>query len=110
MKRREFICLLGALPFASRAFGFSAVNYSKIVYPDKNGRLVYVPDENGNAIPDFSNCGYMGGGVKLPFVPERMSVAPGEGDAGPRIQAAIDKVSTMPLDRLVVPARWRRDG
>src|SRR5476651_868243 len=95
MKRREFIYLTAALPFAAKAFGFSPTDYSKIVYPGKDGKLVYVPDENGNTIPDFSNCGYMGGGVKLPDVPVQATVNPGEGDAGARIQAAIDKVSAM---------------
>ncbi len=98
MKRREFIYLAGALPFAAKAFGSSRADHSKIVYPGKDGKLVYVPDENGNTIPDFSNCGYMGGGVKLPDVPVRVTIEPGNGDAGPQIQAAIDKVSALPPD------------
>jgi hypothetical protein len=58
-----------------------------------------VPDENGNAIPDFSNCGYMGGGVKLPDVPVRATVSPGQCDSAESIQAAIDKVSAMSPDK-----------
>jgi len=99
MKRREFIYLLGALPFAAKALGSSPAVYSKLVYPSKDGKLVYTPDELGNTIPDFSNCGYMGGGVKLPDVPARVTVDPGEGEAGTRLQAAIDKVSMMPPDK-----------
>ena len=41
----------------------------------------------------------MGGGVKLPEVPERVTVAPADRDAGARIQAAIDKVSAMPAEK-----------
>ena len=37
-------------------------NYSKLVYPGSDGRLVYTPDEKGNIIPDFSHAGYRGGG------------------------------------------------
>lgn len=99
MKRREFIYLAGALPFAAKVLGFTPADYSKIVYPGKDGKLIYVPDENGNTIPDFSNCGYMGGAVKLPDVPVRATVGPGEGDAGSIIQAAIDKVSAMTPDK-----------
>jgi hypothetical protein len=95
MERREFIYLLGSLPLASTALGFSLPIFSKIVYPGKNGKLVYVSDENGNTIPDFSNCGYMGGGVKFPDVAVRETVALGQPDAGQAIQAAIDKVSAM---------------
>jgi hypothetical protein len=75
-----------------------APNYSRLVYPGKDGRLVYTPDERGNRIPDFSRCGYMGGGVALPDVPVRMEIAPEAGDATRRLQAAIDRVSALPLD------------
>ena len=51
-------------------------NHSKLVYPGPDGRLVYVPDEKGNIIPDFSHCGYMGGGVALPDVPVVLTVRP----------------------------------
>lgn len=102
MQRREFLHLLAAAaaPLSVMALDISPANYSKIVYPGKNGRLIYVPDEKGNTIPDFSNCGYMGGGVKLPTLPVRAVVAaPKEGDAGKSIQAAIDKVSKRPPDK-----------
>ena len=63
-----------------------------------NGRLVYATDILGNRIPDFSNCGYEGGGVTLPSVPVKATVSPVLGDAGERIQAAINEVSKLPLD------------
>ena len=39
------------------------------VYPGTDGRLVYVPDEQGNTIHDSSHAGYAGGGVPIPTVP-----------------------------------------
>ncbi|MDH7571641.1 MAG: hypothetical protein QHJ73_18845, partial [Armatimonadota bacterium] len=83
---------------AAPADGAEKAPHSKLVFPGKDGRLVYVPDEQGNTIPDFSHCGYGGGGLSIPQVPVRVTVTPGEGDDGARIQAAIDAVSALPLD------------
>ncbi len=99
MQRREFFQLLSGVAALPMILNFKQSNNSKLVYPGKNGKLIYVPDEKGNAIPDFSNCGYMGGGVKLPETAEKISVAPNQGDAAQIIQAAIDKVSNMPPDK-----------
>ena len=99
MNRREFICIVSALPLVPTVSTFTPPTFSKLVYPGKDGKLIYMPDENGNTIPDFSNCGYMGGGVKLPDVQVRVSVDLGEGDAGARIQAAIDKISALRPDK-----------
>ena len=68
------------------------------VYPGPNGKLVYVKDDKGNQIPDFSNAGYKGGGVALPYVPLKETVWPVLGDNSDSIQAAIDRVSSLPLD------------
>lgn len=67
----------------------------------EGGKLVCLPDKQGNRIPDFSRSGYMGGGVALPDVPVKEVLAPGKGDADDtrRIQAAIDKVSSRPPDK-----------
>ncbi|MFC1552193.1 hypothetical protein ACFL6P_06450 [Candidatus Latescibacterota bacterium] len=73
-------------------------NNSTLVYPGENGSLVYVPDEDGNVIPDFSYAGYMGGGVKLPELPVKMTLEPVEGDDSIQIQRAINRVSDMPPD------------
>jgi hypothetical protein len=77
---------------------------SSLVHPGADGHLVYVPDAQGNTIPDFSNVGYMGGTVPLPgtdgtpAVPVKATVRPpaGGADAGAVIQAAIDQVSALP--------------
>lgn len=73
-------------------------HYTSRVYPGADGRLVYVPDEAGNTIPDFSHAGYEGGGVALPYVPVRETVKPVNGDCAPLIQEAIDRISNMPID------------
>jgi hypothetical protein len=62
-------------------------------------RLLGQADKQGNRIPDFSNCGYGGGGVPLPRVPVRATVEPTSSDAGSVIQSAIDKVSALPPDK-----------
>ncbi|MCE5325213.1 MAG: hypothetical protein LLG01_02240 [Planctomycetaceae bacterium] len=72
---------------------------SKLVKVGADGKLVYAPySDKGDCIPDFSNCGYMGGGVKLPEAPVRETLAPQAGDQRQRIQDAIDKVSALPAD------------
>jgi hypothetical protein len=75
----------------------SACAQSSWVHFGAKGRLVYRTTARGDRIPDFSSCGYRGGGVALPDVPVRISIAPGhQGDDTPRIQAALDKVSRLP--------------
>ncbi len=74
---------------------------SKLIYPGKDGKLVYKPYTNeGDILPDFSYCGYMGGGVAIPDVPVKITLEPGDfsKDDVPRIQEAIDKVGKMPQD------------
>ena len=82
--RREFLCALSAMP----ALGIEAPT-SKLVYTARD-RLVYTPDERGNRIPDFSACGYRGGGVGLPDVAMRAELSPAAGDATARIQDALE--------------------
>jgi len=69
-----------------------------LVYPGTDGRLVYIADSLGNKIPDFSNAGYKGGGVPIPYVAIKATLWPVPGDNSANIQAAIDKVSALPLD------------
>ena len=48
----------------------------------------------------FSCAGYMGAGVALPAVPVKRTVKPtGGGDDTAAIQAAIDAVAAMPLEK-----------
>jgi hypothetical protein len=69
------------------------------IYPGLDGKLVYVPDEHGNTIHDASHAGYGGGGVSIPTVPVKDTIWPVAGDNTATVQAAIDKVSALPLDR-----------
>jgi len=71
---------------------------TSLVYPGTDGKLVYVADSLGNRIPDFSNAGYKGGGISIPYVANKETVWPVVGDNSANIQAAIDKVSSLPLD------------
>ena len=68
------------------------------VYPGPAGRLVYVPDEQGNTIHDASHAGYRGGGVAIPTVPVRETIWPVAATTRAHIQAAIDRVSARPPD------------
>src|SRR4051794_3440873 len=69
------------------------------VYPGGDGKLVYVPDQQGNTIHDCSHAGYRGGGVAIPTVAVKETIWPVLGDNTANIQAAIDKVSAMPVGR-----------
>lgn len=71
----------------------------QMVVLGEDGRLVYSVDDQGNRIPDFSCCGYGGGGIDLPDVDVVEVVFPEEsGDDGHRIQAAINHVAAIPED------------
>jgi hypothetical protein len=77
--------------------------HSKLVYPGKDGKLVYKPyTDRGDTIPDFSHCGYGSGGVAIPDVPVKVTLPPeaGQKDDLPRIQAALP----MRRPRTVSPA------
>lgn len=60
---------------------------------DKKGRLTYHSYmDKGDLLPDFSYCGYMGGGIPIPDIKVVASVGPsanGEDDTA-FIQAVID--------------------
>lgn len=71
---------------------------TSLVYPGTDGKLVYITDSSGNKIPDFSNAGYKGGGIPIPYVATKKTVWPVPGDNSARIQAAIDSVSALPPD------------
>src|SRR4030095_3418260 len=98
MWRRGFLHLLADVVLSPTARTAAPATTSKLVYPGTDGRLVYTADTQGNRIPDFSNCGYAGGGVRLPEIAEQATVTPSPSDATERIQAAIDKVSQLPPD------------
>ena len=62
---------------------------SSLVFPDRDGRLIYKTDGDGNRICDFSYAGYKGGGVAIPDVRVEATVAPsGRDDTGSIQQAS----------------------
>ncbi len=71
---------------------------ARFVVPGADGLLAYTVDERGNRVPDFSHCGYGGGGVAIPDVAARVAVKAESGDATGRIQAALDHVAALPPD------------
>jgi len=68
------------------------------VSTSNGGKLTYQTDENGDRIPDFSHCGYMGQNMPIPDVPVRVVVSPKAGDNTQRIQAALDYVASLGAD------------
>lgn len=63
-----------------------------------NGKLTYNADANGDRVPDYSYCGYMLSESPIPDVPVKVIVPAIKEDATTLIQAAIDYVSSLPLD------------
>jgi hypothetical protein len=96
--RRRILQLAAAPAFLSRPQIQDLPPTASRVYPGVDNKLVYVPDEQGNAIIDSSHAGYGGGGVAIPTIPIRETVWPVAGDNTENIQAAITKVSSRPLD------------
>ena len=72
---------------------------SQWVQTGTTGRLIYVPDVDGDRVLDFSNVGYKGKGSELipDNVPTVLTVSPIVGDDTVSIQAAIDQVSALPI-------------
>jgi hypothetical protein len=82
-----------------------------------DGRLQYPADAAGNRIPDFSHAGYRGGGIALPTVPTKATLAHADGDQTARIQRALDDLAALPSSPtghrgalLLSPGRWQVDG
>src|SRR4051812_34401037 len=73
-----------------------------LVFLGADGKLNYKPyTDRGDVIPDFSRCGYGGGGVELPTVPVAVTVSPqlDSTDDTKRIQAALDGVAKLPVNK-----------
>ena len=64
------VLILPALIFSQ------AVWESQIVHFDDNDHLIYVRDQLGNMIPDFSYAGYMNGESAIPDVPVVKTIEP----------------------------------
>lgn len=102
MRKRKMIfkvTLMWTLILLSPAITFSqqTAGAPSIVIHSEN-KLSYSLDGKGNRVPDFSYCGYMASESPIPNVPVKVLVPIMKGDATGRIQAAIDYVSSLPLD------------
>jgi hypothetical protein len=96
--RSSAIAALSLLVILAPAQWAAAVE-SQWVRTGATGRLIYVPDAQGDRILDFSNVGYKGrGSALLPSdVPTVRTVSPIAGDDTANIQAAINAVAALPL-------------
>jgi hypothetical protein len=72
---------------------------SVLVSVGDRGQLAYAPySARGDLIPDFSACGFGGGGVPLPAARNEVILEPQPaGDDTARIQAALDVVASRPV-------------
>ncbi len=91
------IATLLVLPVVGQKIPKGAWQSSKVYY--KKEKLAYVSDKKGNRIPDFSYSGYKNSEILIPNIPVVYSIKPIAGDNTKHIQAAIDKVGAMPLDK-----------
>jgi hypothetical protein len=101
VSRRTLLQLAVAPAFLARSRGQVqdlAPTVSRI-YPGPDGKLVYAPDQQGNTLLDSSHAGYGGGGVPIPSVPVKETIWPVAGDNTEHVQAALDKVSALPVDK-----------
>jgi hypothetical protein len=72
---------------------------TKLIKINTDGSLVYVPDEKGNIIPDFSRVGFYGGDKEIPWIPVVKTItATGTEADGQLIQNAINELAAKPLD------------
>lgn len=85
---------LTAVAFLSRPA--AAETYSEWAQPGPDGKLVYRQTPRGDRIMDFSQAGYMGGGVAIPDVPVKATVKASGADDTAAIQAAVDQVAELP--------------
>lgn len=98
MRNLKVTFLLATLVLLSGVLQAGAQTSAWVYFGDDK-RLHYATDARGNRIMDFSYAGYAGGGVKLPNVRTRIDVPPSGGDDTAAIQAAIDAVSVLPINK-----------
>lgn len=97
MKQIFYICFF-LLPIGL----FGQTNYSSLVSVNKNKKIELNPyTSKGDVLPDFSFCGYMGGGIPLPKIKNVLELSPVEGntDDTERIQTALNHVGNLPLNK-----------
>src|SRR6476469_11134888 len=104
--------LIIVLVFTSPCFAQTEKNL--IFIDSKTNKLVYQPyTVQGDIIPDFSYCGYKGGGVKIVVPKIVKTLFPLHGDNTKSIQNALDSVGLLKADEngirgavLLMPGRY----
>ena len=86
---------------------------SDILYYHTDNSLIYVSDNEGNRIPDFSFAGYKGGLEPIPEISVVKTLEWTEGDNTDRIMTALSEVYSMAKDEngfhgalLLGPGKW----
>ena len=72
---------------------------SKFVRLDEKQQLVYISDEKGNVIPDFSAVGFASGEKEIPDIQPAEILEPLTGDNREQIQDAIDRIAKLNPDK-----------
>lgn len=102
MKHKKIITLcyyLFALQVIYSQVEHLSIRQSSLVNIDRNGKLTYIPDSQGNTIPDFSHVGYHHGNKSIPFHSVVKIIKPVEGDNWENIQQVINEVSLYKQDK-----------
>jgi hypothetical protein len=84
------LTMVALLPFKTEA-----QEKSEWVYLNAQQKLTYKTLEKGDRIMDFSYAGYMGGGVRIPAPPVKITLGPVEGDNSAAIQRAVNEIAAM---------------
>jgi len=110
-------CLLFLIITLSSGLFAQEAWQSQILYYGSDSNLVYIPDSEGNRIPDFSYAGYKGGLEPIPDIPVVKTLSPISGDNTTRIMNALSQVYNMPIDEngfhgalLLEPGVWEITG
>lgn len=85
--------------FAANTLSAQKTWSSSYVSMNNDGTLTYSPDSKGNILPDFSGVGYGGGKKEIPHVPVIKVIKSADSNSQEIIQAAIDEVAKLPLDK-----------
>ena len=93
------VAILSILASPEYASGQPKTSPGSPIQIGAEGQLTYKPNAKGDRVPDFSFCGYRLSEVPIPDVAVKVRVPAQTGDATQKIQAAIDYVSSLPLDK-----------
>jgi len=92
----SFLLLLAC---ALSCTGNAQSSWNSVHIREEKGKLMYVPDEKGNTIPDFSRVGYYNNEKPIPTVQVLRTLIPSGADDQSLIQAAIDEVAQLPIHK-----------